>query len=161
MNDDERWIDFRYQYIETGWFDYDRSQTIEAMQKLAELIPDDVLESLPPLVVFAPSAAKLGEVKPFGLGDRLLIYLSPRLEALAQEEVDFTVAHEFAHVALGHYKSVVGTIPHDAVWEKHEDAPTERDTDHLIESWGVARPEASARAKRRKNSMRTKGAEGA
>jgi hypothetical protein len=73
MSNDERWLYFRYQYIETGWFDYDRYKTIEAMQKLSERLPEDVLYSLPPLVVFAPSAAKLGEVKPFGLGDRLLL----------------------------------------------------------------------------------------
>ena len=106
------------------------------MEQLAKRIPDDVLENFPPLVVFAPSAAKLGELKRFGLGDRFLIYLSPRLEALSQEEVDLTVAHEFAHVALGHYKPIVGTNPPDAVWEKHKDAPIEKDTDRLTESWG-------------------------
>jgi hypothetical protein len=34
--EDDRWFDFRYQYIETGWFDYDRAKTIEAMRKLSE-----------------------------------------------------------------------------------------------------------------------------
>jgi hypothetical protein len=71
MSNEERWFDFHYQYIETGWFDYDRHETIEAMRKLSERLPEEVLDRLPPLVVFAPSAAKLGEVKPFGLGDRL------------------------------------------------------------------------------------------
>jgi hypothetical protein len=60
IKDDERWCDFRYQYIETGWFDYDRHKTIEAMRKLAERIPEEVLDVLPPLTVFAPSRAILG-----------------------------------------------------------------------------------------------------
>jgi hypothetical protein len=37
----------------------DRDNTIEAMQKLSERLPEDALYSLPPLVVFAPSAANL------------------------------------------------------------------------------------------------------
>jgi hypothetical protein len=45
----ERWFDFCYQYIEMGWFDYDRHKTIEAMRMLAKIIPDDVLDNLPPL----------------------------------------------------------------------------------------------------------------
>jgi hypothetical protein len=147
---EERWFDFRYQYIETGRFDYDRHKTIEAMRKLAERIPDDVLDGLDnrtPLVVFAPSAAKLGELKPFGLGDRMFLYLSPRLEKLPQREVDFTVAHEFAHVALGHYKPGATAHPAGAVIERHEDAPTEQDADRLAESWGFPRPK---RAKRKR-----------
>src|SRR5450759_3565215 len=134
MSNAERWIDFRYQYIETGWFDYDRSKTIEAMRKLSERIPDDVLNDLPPLTVFAPSTALLGHVTPFGTGDRLFLYLAPKLEGKSQHEVDFTVAHEFAHIVLGHYKPGATTHTAGAVVEKHEDAPTEQDADHLAES---------------------------
>ena len=111
MSNDERWFDFRYQYIETGWFDYDRPKTIAAIEKLSKRLPEDVQDNLPPLVVFAPSAAKLGEFKPFRLGDRLLLYLSPRLEAKPQSEVDFTVAHEFAHILLGHHQPGATTVP--------------------------------------------------
>ena len=73
-----RWVDFRYQYVETGWFDYDRHKTIEAMRRLAERIPEDVVDNLPPLVL-APSAALLGHVLPHGTGNSLFLYLSPRL----------------------------------------------------------------------------------
>ena len=140
MSNDERWLDFRYQYVETGWFDYDRHKTIEAMRKLSERIPDDVLDNLPSLIVFAPSAAKLGEMKPFGLGDRLFVYLAPRLEKKSQREVDFTVAHEFAHIALGHYKPGATSHPHGAIVQNHEDAPSEHDADELAQSWGFAKP---------------------
>ena len=44
VSNEERWFDFHYQYIETGWFDYDRHKTIEAMRKLSERLPEDVLD---------------------------------------------------------------------------------------------------------------------
>jgi hypothetical protein len=142
MSNDQRWLDFRYRYVETGWFDYDRYKTIEAMRKLSERIPEDVLDSLPPLTVFAPSRALLGRVLPYGTGDSIFIYLSPRLESKSPAEVDFTVAHEFAHVALGHYKPGASKHPCGAVVQKHGDAPSEQDSNRLAESWGFARPEA-------------------
>ncbi len=135
MND-ERWFNFHCQYIETGWFDYDRHKTIEAMRKLSERIPEEVLDNLPPLVVFAPSKAKLGEMKPYGLGDRLLLYLAPQLESKPQKEVDFTVAHEFAHVVLGHYKLGATAHPSGVTVRRHGDAPSEQEADKLAESWG-------------------------
>jgi hypothetical protein len=104
--------------------------------------------NLPPLVVFAPSAAKLGEVKPFGLGDRLLLYLSPRLEAKPQSEVDFTVAHESAHILLGHQRPGATTAPPDV--QSHEDAPSEQNADRLAESWGFARPSVGRRERKKK-----------
>jgi len=145
---EERWFAFRYQYVETGWFDYDRHKTIEAMRMLAKVIPDDVLDNLPPLWVFAPSVAKLGEVSPFGPGrDHVFIYLSPLLEKKSQREVNYVAAHEFAHVALGHYKPGAMVHPAGAVIERHADFPTEQDADRLAESWGFHRtPTAQARA---------------
>lgn len=144
MNE-EKCFDFRYQYIETGRFDYDRNKTIEAMRKLSQRIPDDVLDNLPPLTVFAPSTALLGHVMPSGTGVCLFLYLAPSLERKSQSEVDFTVAHEFAHVVLEHYKPGATTIPPDAVVQRHEHAPSERDADGLAESWGFARPKARRR----------------
>ena len=81
MTNDERWLEFRYQYIETGWFDYDRCKTIEAMRKLSKCVPEEVLDNLPSLTVFAPSAALLGHALPCGTGDSIFVYLSPRLES--------------------------------------------------------------------------------
>jgi hypothetical protein len=150
MSNEERWFDFHYQHIETGWFDYDRHKTIEAMRKLSERLPEDVLDRLPPLVVFAPSAAKLGEVIPFGLGDRLLLYLSHGLEGKLQSEVDFTVAHEFAHVSLGHQQPGATTVPPDAVVRSHEDVPSEQDAERLAESWGFALPKIGRQQRKKK-----------
>jgi hypothetical protein len=136
MSNDEQWESFRYNYIETGWFDYDRYKTIAAMRKLSERIPEDVLDNLPPLTVFAPSAVLLGHVLPHGTGDSLFVYLSPRLESKSQTEVDFTVAHEFAHVVLGHYMPGATNHPPGVVVQGHGDVPSEKDADRLAESWG-------------------------
>jgi hypothetical protein len=142
MSNEEKWLEFRYQHIETGWFDYDRRKTIEAMRKLSERVPED---DLPPLTVFAPSAALLGHVLPCGSGDSIFVYLSPQLESKSQAEVDFTVAHEFAHIALGHYKPSATTHPHGMVVKEHGNAPSEQAADGLAEAWGFARPKVRGR----------------
>lgn len=89
-------------------------------------------------------------MKPFGLGDRLLLYLSPRLEAKPQNEVDFTVAHEFAHVSLGHQQPGATRVPPDTVVQSHEDVPSEQDADRLAESWGFALPKVGRRQRKKK-----------
>ena len=88
--------------------------------------------------VFAPS------VNTLGLPDRWFhpggpertgyrIYLSPRLERKSQARVNSVVAHEFAHVILGHDGDSfpVGKVP-----KKYKDLPAEKAADALIESWG-------------------------
>jgi hypothetical protein len=150
MSGSERWLEFRYQYIETGWFDYDRHKTIAAMQRLSERVPSDVLDSLPPLTVFAPSRALLGHVLPCGTGDSIFVYLAPRLEMKSQREVDFTVAHEFAHIVLRHYKPCATTHTPDVAVRSHADAPSEQDADGLAVSWGFDKPTARRERTRRK-----------
>lgn len=153
--DEERWLYFRYEYIETGWFDYDRYKTIEAMRKLSQRVPDDVLDDLPKLTVFAPSRALLGHLMPSGTGDSLFLYLAPGLERKPQMEVDFTVAHEFAHVALGHYKPGATTISAEIIVDCHQDAPSERAADSLAECWGFTRPRAKAKGSPNKNRIQS------
>jgi hypothetical protein len=58
-----------------------------------------------------------------------MIYLSPTLEQESQEEVDFTVAHEFAQAYLGHNQTVANP-------ESIED-----DADALVVSWGFVVPQ--------------------
>jgi hypothetical protein len=121
-----RWDDFHYQFLQSGWFDDDRVKTVEAMRRLSERMPEEVYDELPILIVLAPAQWKYGQVYP-SLLNGVVVYLSPTLEE--QEEVDFTVAHEFAHVHLGH----------DA-WMNNPPS-LEDDADKLVESWGYKVPE--------------------
>lgn len=124
------WEEFCYQHIETGFFDHDdREKTVLAMRRLVERVPSEVLESLD-VLFFAPSQHIYGQVFPAGghIGASLL-YLSPDLEGLPQEEVDFTVAHEVAHAFLGHDNYV-------------KNGPEiENQADALAVEWGFILPE--------------------
>jgi hypothetical protein len=141
---EEAWIDFCYQFIETGSVDYDRAKTIAAMKTLCERVPQEDLDKLPgSLIVFAPSTDKLGEVFPLRMpvseeeACGVIIYLSPELESKSQEEVDRTVAHEFAHVVLGCYRSDYTRKRSQGVdFETQGDVPSEQDADALIGRWG-------------------------
>ncbi len=127
------WEDFQYRFLETGWFDDDRVKTVEATRRLSERMPGIVYDALPALLVMAPSQHVLGQIYPelhlTRHREGVIVYLSPELESKAQEEVDFTVAHEFAHVHLGH-RSL------------RENPPTlEDDADSLVQAWGYSLPE--------------------
>jgi hypothetical protein len=131
-----------YEYIDTGWFDRDRAKTTEAMGKAFLRIPRAIWDEMPMMTIFAPSPKKLGEVYPYGPQGRLFLYLSPGLENQPQDEVDFAVAHEFAHIALGHYSPEKWMLPEDlaAKIQYHEDVPNEIEADKLTESWGFRKP---------------------
>lgn len=45
------------------------TRRVKQMRKLCELVPNEVLDNLPPLTVFAPSSALLGHVLTFGTGE--------------------------------------------------------------------------------------------
>src|SRR5260370_42681417 len=70
----------------------------QALTLLYRTIPD-VLDRTPRTAIFAPDTGGLctGASQAEGM-----IYLSPELEVESQEQVNFTVAHEFAHVVLKH-----------------------------------------------------------
>jgi hypothetical protein len=58
-------------------------------------------ESFPPMIIFAPDYETMGETLGRTFPSKLvLVYLSPMLEFEPKWDVDFTVAHEFAHVLL-------------------------------------------------------------
>jgi hypothetical protein len=144
---EDAWDSFCYEFIHTVWFAEDREKTLAAMRKLSQRIPNAVLEVFPPIIVFAPSADILGQVlpqfpqltsAPSGPGP-VLLYLSPQLEQLSQAQADFTVAHEFAHVALGHYRPEACIS--DTEYKTCEDVPNEQAADALAESWGFKRPD--------------------
>jgi Zn-dependent peptidase ImmA (M78 family) len=59
----------------------------------------------------------------------IYIYLDPCLELQPQKNVEFTVAHEFAHVVLNHTDYL-------RTGEKEKEA----DADALAKAWGFTRP---------------------
>src|SRR5579872_7408971 len=85
-----------------------RPKTAKALIRLSERIPDGVVDGLPRIVVFAPNPHDHGLCIPLMNGDPngadAFIYLAPSLERQSQTDVDFTVAHEFAHAALRHHE---------------------------------------------------------
>ena len=52
-----------------------------------------------------------------------MVYLAPQLERFSHKYVDQTVAHEFAHVILGHPM-------------KNRSLSNEQDADNKAQSWG-------------------------
>src|ERR1700756_2681170 len=85
-----------------------RPKTAKALIRLSERLPDEVANGLPRIVVFAPNPHDYGLCIPLMTGSPngvdALIYLAPSLERQSQTEVDFTVAHEFAHASLRHHE---------------------------------------------------------
>jgi len=61
-----------------------------------------------------------------------MVYLSPELELESQEQVNFTVAHEFAHVVLKHSS---------LCWNPEQGKRDEQTADDLAKEWGFERPE--------------------
>jgi len=117
-----------YQFFDTGWFDpNDRPETALAMQHLIERVPDDVLDALD-VTVFAPGPHLNGQVYPGTPSSKTFIYLAPRLEDLPQQEVDFVVAHEFAHAYLNHEQAA------------QNPSTIEDEANALAETWGFIIP---------------------
>jgi hypothetical protein len=124
------WDSFVYDYFDTGWFDHeDRPKTVAALRRLVEQVPDGILDDLS-VTLFAPTPFDYGRLLPGTLHTQAFIYLAPNLETQPQEEVDFTVAHEFAHAHLGQEQSVrnIDTIEDEA--------------DALVVTWGIHRASA-------------------
>jgi len=88
-----------------------RPRTSDALGLLAHRLPARLVGSLPNVRVYAPQSV-WGEVLRLPCSGEILLYLSPDLETLPQRCVSYVVAHEFAHVALGHYGLVLGTRIH-------------------------------------------------
>jgi hypothetical protein len=89
----------------------------------------DVLDQTPRTAIFAPEPGGLCTGVP--LAD-VMVYLSPDLEIESQEQVDFTVAHEFAHVVLKHSP---------LCWDPEQSKKNEQTADGLARAWGFERPE--------------------
>jgi hypothetical protein len=91
--------------------------------------------SLPTATFFAPDLVTVGwAMHRFPNGN--VIYLSPTLEMESLPEVMHTVAHELAHVALGHTKHEILAGQCAVKWE---DRKHEKDADALAAKWGFPR----------------------
>jgi Peptidase family M48 len=141
------WDAFVHRFGVNCW-DSGQIKMLIALKRAAMEIPDTILCNLPPVRIFTPTRADCGVTlmvettgQVFSPAQPLtLMYLSPLMELYSQAEIEFTVAHEFAHIALGHLwsrnaQSEMNTFK-DATYG---DAPSEIAADKLAESWGFSK----------------------
>ena len=133
-------------FIDCTYCDLDvRPKTAKALIKLAERIPDNIVTDLPRIVVFAPNPDDYGSCIPLmpsnSSGEDAFIYLAPSLERQSQTEVDFTVAHEFAHAALRHHEPEnLMTFSIDEAKKGYLEWNSEVASDQLVAEWGYKIP---------------------
>jgi hypothetical protein len=97
------------------------------------------LSKLPRVFILAPNIITSGQVLPSLEGDiEAILYLSPTLEFESQEFINYIVAHEFAHLHLGHYLKPPEVVTPGVAHEDHSD---EKAADELAAKWGFSRPE--------------------
>jgi len=90
-----------------GWVSSESHLTIKRMNALRnarQKMDQDSQDSLPPMVIFMPALSQGQTMRREILPDSIFLYLSFGLEWEHQVNVDFVVAHELAHVVLGHGK---------------------------------------------------------
>jgi len=80
------------------------------------------------------------------IGGDAFIYLAPSLERQLQSDVDFTVAHEFAHAALRHHEpeSLI-TFSIDEAKKGYLNWNSEVAADELVAAWGHEIPKRRMR----------------
>jgi hypothetical protein len=138
-------------YTDSIYCDLDaRPKTAKALIKLAERIPDDIVNDLPRIVVFAPNPDDYGLCIPLMAGHPngadAFVYLAPSLERQSQSDVDFTVAHEFAHAALRHHKPEnLMTLSMDEAKKGYLNRNLEVAADELVAAWGYEIPKRRKR----------------
>jgi hypothetical protein len=112
----------------------------KAVCQITDTLDCETTEALPIVSIYAPEFNVAGCVRhepPAGV----FMYLSPVLELESQAVVNFAVAHEFAHIALGHYLPGNPQMAERA--DKYEDRPAELAADALAASWGFRRTKRS------------------
>jgi IrrE N-terminal-like domain len=127
-----------------------RPKTAKALIKLSDRIPESVENDLPRIVVFAPNPRDYGLCIPLMAGDPdgadAFIYLAPSLERHSQTEVDFTVAHEFAHALLRHHEPEnLMTFSMDEATKGYLNWNSELAADELVAEWGYKIPKRRSR----------------
>ena len=122
-----------------------RPKTAKALIRLSERLLDEVVYSLPRIVVFAPNPHDYGLCIPLMAGvpndADAFIYFAPSLERQSQTEVDFTVAHEFAHASLRHHEPKnLMTFSIDEAKKDYLNWNSEVAADQLVAEWGYKIP---------------------
>ena len=107
------------------------------VEAVLQKLPKNVIRKLIDrnILIFAPDKNLGGEsydLQAYEV-DRVLVYLSPDLQNEPCDQVRQTVAHELAHVVLGHSEE---PAPNARVVGKIQ----ERQADELAEQWGFPRP---------------------
>jgi hypothetical protein len=126
---ENNWEGFRSRYIRPEWFCKRRHKTLKALQRVWKAIPQQHLDRLPErLIIFAPSPKEIGGIHPCPdfKEDGNFMYLTSDLESMFQVQVNIVVAHEFAHVVLGHVR----------LGRPHATLPCEWAADRLALQWG-------------------------
>lgn len=75
----------------------------------------------------------------------VVVYLAPTLELDSQRVVDYTIAHELAHVFLGHHRLDNTALQLQLSVPQYEDRPVEIAADALALKWGFQKPEGAVR----------------
>jgi hypothetical protein len=153
---DERRESFCDRFVQYPWCDIDeRPKLRKAIDTLVERVPEEVLDELPYILLLAPSPWQLGAAiyAPRMAEDDVLIYLSPELEGdlWSQSENDHILAHEIAHVYLGHHQPQNMVMDAADVSLPYLPFPHEQETDALVKQWGY---EVPARRKDTRGSIR-------
>lgn len=107
-----------------------RSKALASVYKKAK----EVLDTLPGLTIFSPSVDHAGQVMRNPRSGTIFVYLSPTLEFNSQRDVNHVVAHELAHIVLGHH---IATDKQTKECEsRYEERPTEIAANTLAAEWG-------------------------
>jgi hypothetical protein len=117
--------------VKQGWIDRPGSRNrLNGLEEVHKRMPKEMQAALPPLVIFSPrlDAGGLTLRREMPLNSAF-VYLSPTLEKEHCVDATWAVAHEFAHVALGHGQYRLRT-------QEQVDAD-ERAASDLALKWGV------------------------
>jgi IrrE N-terminal-like domain len=123
-----KWAEFKRRYLigKKGWFAKGRPKTLRALKKVVAKIPSSAFPQN--LVIFAPGSDLYGQTWVSSYPYLRYMYLALRLEDETPEEVEFTIAHEFAHIYLHHGARAT------------PDNQAEFEADNLAEHWGFKKP---------------------
>ncbi len=132
--------------IEAGWISRENTKRrLNALRTAHEKMDPQSQAKLPPtMVIFAPGIHHGGQnMRREMATDLVFVYLSPILEFDWQVDVDFVVAHELAHVVLGHGNK--RQLTPEEVGLPHELTTAEIAASDLVAKWRIPKrnPEES------------------